>query len=173
MSSLKHDASFSEKAFKADLTLRSNAGDARANVDMRVDNLSQLDDPNAVDFKTSTWNSPTCCPWPPRGSGPCPPHSSPKGPTASPSPTEAPQQGWPTQSLSPRAELREVWCRKTPTVSRGFLINKRRSFAPRSKGTAIRANLGFLLHRCHQGHRASSHHRTRKNSPRPKRTHCS
>ena len=51
MSSLQHDASFSEKAFKADLTLRSNAGDARANVDMRVDNLSQLDDPNAVDFR--------------------------------------------------------------------------------------------------------------------------
>ena len=51
MSSLQHDASFSEKAFKADLNLRSNAGDARANVDMRVDNLSQLDDPNAVDFR--------------------------------------------------------------------------------------------------------------------------
>ena len=51
MSSLQHDASFSEKAFKADLTLRSNAGDARANVDMRVDNLSQLDDPNAVQFE--------------------------------------------------------------------------------------------------------------------------
>ncbi|MEC7694447.1 MAG: hypothetical protein VX446_08635, partial [Bacteroidota bacterium] len=51
MSSLQHDASFSEKAFKADLNLRSNAGDARANVDMRVDNLSQLDDPNAVQFE--------------------------------------------------------------------------------------------------------------------------
>ena len=51
MSSLQHDASFSEKAFKANLTLRSNAGDARANVDMRVDNLSQLDDPNAVQFE--------------------------------------------------------------------------------------------------------------------------
>ena len=51
MSSLQHDASFSEKAFKADLTLRSNAGDARANVDMRMENLSQLDDPNAVQFE--------------------------------------------------------------------------------------------------------------------------
>ena len=51
ISSLQHDASFSEKAFKAGLTLRSNAGDARANVDMRVDNLSQLDDPDAVDFR--------------------------------------------------------------------------------------------------------------------------
>ena len=51
MSSLQHDASFSEKAFKADLTLRSNAGDARANVDMRMENLSQLDDPNAVDVR--------------------------------------------------------------------------------------------------------------------------
>jgi len=51
MSSLQHDASFSEKAFKANLTLRSNAGDARANVDMRVDNLSQLDDPSAVQFE--------------------------------------------------------------------------------------------------------------------------
>ena len=51
MSSLQHDASFSEKAFKANLTLRSNAGDARANVDMRMDNLSQLDDPNAVQFE--------------------------------------------------------------------------------------------------------------------------
>ena len=51
MSSLQHDASFSQKAFKADLTLRSNAGDARANVDMRVENLSQLDDPNAVQFE--------------------------------------------------------------------------------------------------------------------------
>ena len=51
MSSLQHDASFSEKAFKADLTLRSNAGDARANVDMRMQNLSQLDDPNAVQFE--------------------------------------------------------------------------------------------------------------------------
>lgn len=51
MSSLQHDASFSEKAFTANLTLRSNAGDARANVDMRVENLRQLDDPNAVQFE--------------------------------------------------------------------------------------------------------------------------
>ena len=50
MSSLKHDASYSNKAFKASLSLRSNAGDAKANVDMRVDNLTQLDDPKSVYF---------------------------------------------------------------------------------------------------------------------------
>lgn len=50
MSSLKHDASYSNKAFKASLNLRSNAGDAKANVDMRVDNLTQLDDPESVHF---------------------------------------------------------------------------------------------------------------------------
>ena len=50
MSSLKHDASFSNNALKASLNLRSNAGDAKANIDMRIANLAQLDDPESVQF---------------------------------------------------------------------------------------------------------------------------
>lgn len=50
MSSFKHDASYSNDSFKASFNLRSNAGDGKANVDMRVDNPAQMEDPESVHF---------------------------------------------------------------------------------------------------------------------------